>query len=180
MMIRFSQRAGEVLAFAWRSARSFNTSYIGTEHILDGIIAEGSGKAAEELRAAGLTGEVMQRNLIALNQKEPVQLDETDAASIDGNQIISMMTPRTRLVLNLAAREAQSAPDGAIEPEHLMLGILRENDSVAVRILRDLGIATRDLYSKIANGMKAGDNGGMEEGPVRKSSGSSEASSKQK
>ena len=46
MMIRFSQRAGEVLAFAWHSARSFNTSYNGTEHILYGILADGSGDAA--------------------------------------------------------------------------------------------------------------------------------------
>lgn len=155
MMIRFSRRAGEVLASAWHSARSFNTPYIGTEHILFGISAEDGGEAAEQLKAAGLTTEVIQRNLIALNQKEPIQLDEMDSKSIDGNQIISMMTPRTRLVINLAAREAQSAPDGAIEPEHLMLGILRENDSVAVRILREAGISSRDLYAKISGTMKA-------------------------
>ena len=179
MMIRFSQRAGEVLAFAWHSARSFNTSYIGTEHILYGIIAEGGGQAAEELRAAGLDVDLMQRNLIALNQKEPIQIEETDAKSIDGNQIISMMTPRTRLVLNLAAREAQSSPDGAIEPEHLMLGILRENDSVAVRILRELGISSRDLYAQIADGMKAGAGESMSAGPGRGPGGSSASPSEQ-
>ncbi|MDD2363686.1 MAG: Clp protease N-terminal domain-containing protein, partial [Eubacteriales bacterium] len=125
MMIRFTRRAGEVLASAWQSARSFNTSYIGTEHILYGILDEGGGQAAQELEAAGLSAEQMQRNLIALNQKEPVDVEKLDTSDVDGNQIISMMTPRTRLVINLAAREAQSAPGGAIEPEHLMLGILR-------------------------------------------------------
>lgn len=176
MMIRFSRRAGEVLASAWHSARSFNTSYIGTEHILYGIIAEGSGEAAEQLKAAGVTAEMMQRNLIALNQKEPVEVDEMDAKSMDGNQIISMMTPRTRLVLNLAAREAQSAPEGAIDPEHLMLGILRENDSVAVRILREAGVSSRELYASISGTMKADIDGGLDSGLGRGQSGSSDAS----
>lgn len=154
MMIRFTRRAGEVLASAWQSARSFNTSYIGTEHILYGILDEGGGQAAQELEAAGLSADLMQRNLIALNQKEPVAVEKLDTSDVDGNQIISMMTPRTRLVINLAAREAQSAPGGAIEPEHLMLGILRENDSVAVRILRETGISTRDLYDSLSTSMK--------------------------
>ncbi len=153
-MIRFTRRAGEVLASAWQSARSFNTSYIGTEHILYGILDEGGGQAAQELEAAGLSADLMQRNLIALNQKEPVAVEKLDTSDVDGNQIISMMTPRTRLVINLAAREAQSAPGGAIEPEHLMLGILRENDSVAVRILRETGILTRDLYDSLSTSMK--------------------------
>ncbi|NLC26275.1 MAG: ATP-dependent Clp protease ATP-binding subunit [Fastidiosipila sp.] len=177
MMIRFSRRAGEVLASAWHSARSFNTSYIGTEHILYGIISEGGGEAAKQLKSVGLTAEMMQKNLIALNQKNPVEVDETDAKSMDGNQIISMMTPRTRLVINLAAREAQSAPEGAIEPEHLLLGILRENDSVAVRILRESGVSTRELYASISGTMKAdsGDalNGGLGRGRSDSGDGSS-------
>lgn len=167
MMIRFTRRAGEVLASAWQSARSFNTSYIGTEHILYGILDEGGGQAAQELEAAGLSAEQMQRNLIALNQKEPVDVEKLDTSDVDGNQIISMMTPRTRLVINLAAREAQSAPGGAIEPEHLMLGILRENDSVAVRILRETGISTRDLYDSLSTSMKT-------ESSTRAQSGSAE------
>jgi len=68
-----------------------------------------------------------------------------------------MMTPRTRLVLNLAARDAQAlSPIGVIEPEHLLLGILREGDSVAVRILGEFGVSPRPFLTILLQAIQAG------------------------
>lgn len=153
MMIRFSRGAGDVLARAWQTAQSFKTGYIGTEHILNGILYD-DGAAATSLNEAGLDRDKMLSILAGLNQKEPVEVDEAEAERIDGNRIIAMMTPRTRLAVNLAAREAEARSNrGVIEPEHLLLGILREGDSVAVRILRETGISVRDLYQDISGAL---------------------------
>jgi ATP-dependent Clp protease ATP-binding subunit ClpC len=148
MMIRFSRRAGEALGQAWATAKSFETAYIGTEHLLTGILAEGDGLACDLLKSAGVDHSAVIRQLTALNHKEPVAIKAPAEESLDGNEIFAMMTPRTRLVLNLAARDAQAlSPIGVIEPEHLLLGILREGDSVAVRILGEFGVSPRPFLT---------------------------------
>ena len=165
MMIRFSRRSGEALGSAWVTARSFETGYIGTEHLLAGIVAERAGIASELLAQAGLDAQTISRHLTVLNHKQPVDVPPEDAEQIDGNQIIGMMTPRTRLVVNLAAKEAEGrTQSGVIEPEHLLMGILREGDSVAVRILEEVGIAPRQFYSRLSD---ASQEGQLQSGPVR-------------
>ncbi|MFA5585146.1 MAG: ATP-dependent Clp protease ATP-binding subunit [Saccharofermentanales bacterium] len=157
MMIRFSRRAGEALGSAWATARSFETGYIGTEHLLAGIAAERSGLASDLLSQAGLNTQTVSRHLAVLNHKQPVSIDPEETDHIDGNQIIGMMTPRTRLVINLAAKEAESrTSSGIIEPEHLLMGILREGDSVAVRILEETGISPRPFYSLLSDRSQEG------------------------
>ncbi len=157
MMVRFSQRAGQALGTAWVTSRSFQTGYIGTEHLLLGIAAEGSGLCCDLLSQAGIDEDLIRKNLILLNRKEPVDVSETEIAKLDGNQIINQMTPRTRRVLNLAAREAAAAgPAAVIEPEHLLLGILRDGDSVAVRILNQAGVNIRALYRELSNALAQG------------------------
>ncbi|NLA95852.1 MAG: ATP-dependent Clp protease ATP-binding subunit, partial [Clostridiaceae bacterium] len=157
MMIRFSRRSGEALGSAWVTARSFETGYIGTEHLLAGIVAERAGIASEMLAQAGLDAQTISRHLTVLNHKQPVDVPSADAERIDGNQIIGMMTPRTRLVVNLAAKEAEGrTQNGVIEPEHLLMGILREGDSVAVRILEEVGISPRQFYSRLSDASQEG------------------------
>jgi ATP-dependent Clp protease ATP-binding subunit ClpC len=148
MMISFSRRAGIVLGFAWQKAKSYSLDYIGSEHILSGIIEE-DGLAASVLQEAGLSAEQLEMNLSQLAQREPsehVDLPE----NMDGNALVNMMTPRTRQVINLAAREAQSRRSNVIEPEYLLLAILREGGSVAVRILQAAGISSRELYQNMS------------------------------
>ncbi len=157
MMIRFSRRSGEALGRAWVTAKSFETGYIGTEHLLAGILAERDGLACELLGNRGVDGATVTRQLIAFNHKQPVEVSQEEAEGIDGNDIIAMMTPRTRQVINLAAREAQSlSQSGAIDPEHLLLGILREGESVAVRILVEAGITPRDFHTQLSQVIQAG------------------------
>lgn len=157
MMIRFSRRAGEALGQAWATAKSFETAYIGTEHLLTGILAEGDGLACDLLKSAGVDHSAVIRQLTALNHKEPVAIKTPAEESLDGNEIFAMMTPRTRLVLNLAARDAQAlSPIGVIEPEHLLLGILREGDSVAVRILGEFGVSPRPFLTILLQAIQAG------------------------
>lgn len=152
MMIRFSRRSGEALGSAWVTARSFETGYIGTEHLLAGLVAERSGLASDLLAKAGLDVQSVSRHLSVLNHKQPVHVPPEEAERIDGNQIIGMMTPRTRLVVNLAAKEAEGrTQNGVIEPEHLLMGILREGDSVAVRILEEAGISPRQFYRDLSD-----------------------------
>ncbi|HHX19739.1 MAG TPA: ATP-dependent Clp protease ATP-binding subunit [Clostridiaceae bacterium] len=157
MMIRFSRRAGEALGQAWATAKSFDTAYIGTEHLLAGILAEKDGLACDLLKRAGVDRSTVIRQLTALNHKAPVEVKVTAIEQLDGNEIISMMTPRTRQVINLAARDAQAlSQSGVIEPEHLLLGILREGDSVAVRILGQSGISSRAFLSILLQTMQTG------------------------
>ena len=157
MMIRFSRRAGETLGSAWVTARSYGTGYIGTEHLLSGIVAERGGIASDLLTKSGLDATQVAKHLSSLYHKQPVEVAVEESDKIDGNQIIGMMTPRTRLVINLAAREAEGrSQSGVIEPEHLLMGILREGDSVAVRILEEAGIAPRHFYSLLSDAVQEG------------------------
>jgi ATP-dependent Clp protease ATP-binding subunit ClpC len=146
-MIRFSRRAGAVLGLAWQKAKSYQLDYIGSEHLLAGILEEG-GLAASLLNEAGLTSELVDKNLTSLAQREPVEQEEPE--DLDGNMLVNMMTPRTKQVINLAAREAQARRSNVIEPEYLLLALLREGQSVAVRIMQAAGISIRELYQAVS------------------------------
>lgn len=179
MMIRFSRRAGETLGSAWVTARSYGTGYIGTEHLLSGIVAERGGIASDLLTKSGLDATQVAKHLSSLYHKQPVEVAAEESDKIDGNQIIGMMTPRTRLVINLAAREAEGrSQSGVIEPEHLLMGILREGDSVAVRILEEAGIAPRQFYSLLSDAVQEGsiqDSNKEKDGPEKASRTSKES-----
>ena len=146
MMIKLSERSGKVLTEAYKTARSYGIDYIGTEYLLKGILVEG-GKAGQILNKYNLTVENITEVLNQFNKQEPK--DFSGDSNISGDQIYQMMTPRTKQVMNLAAREANARNVPAVEPEHLLLGILREGDSVAVRILRSANISIQKLYAEI-------------------------------
>lgn len=168
MMIRFSDRTGAVMAIAWQTAKAFQTNYIGTEHLMSGILAEEEGAAYEALAKAGLRPEHVQTAMVQLTGQQARDIGELEE-QLQADKIMSMFTPRTRRVVELAAFEAQSRKQSVLEPEHLVLGIIREGESVAVRVMKAAQVDMRQLYSNLAeylgavNGNDNISNGGSSE-----------------
>jgi len=158
MMIRLSERSGKVLEIAHQTAKAYQIDYIGTEHILKGIIDE-NGTASEILKKYNLTSDMIVKVLNQFNNKEMGSIDHY--AEFDPNKAYQMMTPRTKQVVNLAARESNTRNYSAIEPEHLLLGILREGNSVAVRILQSANINIQKLYAELVRALS-----GQSESPL--------------
>jgi ATP-dependent Clp protease ATP-binding subunit ClpC len=148
MMMRFSERSGAVLAFAYHQARSYELNYIGTEHLLAGVVAEGQGPASELLQSIGLDLAQIQNALSQMTGKQPEE--PTVVPALEADKVMSLFTPRTRRVVELAAYEAQMRRLDVVEPEHLLLGIIREGESVALKLIRATGQDPRQLYNRLA------------------------------
>jgi ATP-dependent Clp protease ATP-binding subunit ClpA len=129
---RFTERARQVVVLAQEEARALKHNYIGTEHLLLGLLREEEGVAARVLRSLGLTAEEVRAAL-----KRIVGVgDEAAEGQVP-------FTPRAKKVLELALRDALALGDDYIRPEHLLFGLVRENEGVASQILDERG-ATRD------------------------------------
>lgn len=131
---RFTERARRSLRLADGEARSLNHNYIGTEHVLLGLIAEHEGVAAEVLRELHIEHEaVRERVLFIIGQGDhPV----TGDASTDD----LTLTPRAARVIALASAEAYTLHHRFLGTEHLLLGLLREGDGIAAGVLEALGV----------------------------------------
>lgn len=147
MVMRFSDRSSEAISYAYQIAQSHNVNYIGTEHLLAGILAEGEGIACELLNASGLDLDKVRTAIAQMNSQQSMRQGET--APPDPEKIMQMFTPRTRRVVELAAYEARRRQLDVIEPEHLLMGMIREGDSVALRIMRAAGIDPTALYNRL-------------------------------
>ncbi len=161
MMIQFSERAGAVLVRSYQTARSYRIDYIGTEHLLIGIAAEEEGPAYEALSGFGLTLDKLNTAVSQISRKEPEDVEADD--SLNAEKISSMFTPRTRRVVELAVYEARKLRTSVLEPEHLLLGILREGDSVASRVLSGLGVDLRKLFTLVIEELRGAANDGGSE-----------------
>ncbi|MDO5644122.1 MAG: ATP-dependent Clp protease ATP-binding subunit [Dermabacter sp.] len=128
MFERFTDRARRVIVLAQDEARLLNHNYIGTEHILLGLIHEGEGVGAKALEALGITLEAV---------REQVREIITEGSQAPTGHI--PFTPRAKKVLELSLREALQLGHGYIGTEHILLGLLREGDGVAVKVLTRLG-----------------------------------------
>ena len=129
-MNNFTPRAQQVLALAKREARRFGHNYVGTEHILLGLIKLGQGVAVAALQAMGLDLETVR-----------YEVEKHSGPSNDTQQEgTPPVTPRVKRVIALAAKEARALNYNYIGTEHLLLGLLREGDGVAARILRNLNV----------------------------------------
>ena len=130
MFNRFTERARKVIILAKEEARRFNHDYIGTEHILLGLIREGEGVAAAVLEKMGVDLQT-----IRLEVEKVVQPGPT-------TQILGDIpfTPRAKKALELAAEEARALGHNYIGTEHILLGIIREGESVASQVLLNLGL----------------------------------------
>src|SRR5512137_112654 len=127
---RFTQRARRVLAFAQEEAERLNHSYIGTEHLLLGLMREESGVAGRVLRQLNVqperVAELVER-ITGPGRRAPF-------SKID-------LTPRTKRVIELAVDEARRLGQHYIGTEHLLLGLVRQGDGVAIDILRQLNVS---------------------------------------
>ena len=128
MLERFTDRARQVVVLAQEEARMLNHNYIGTEHILLGLIHEGDGVAARSLESLGIS-------LDAVRQ----QVEEIIGRGHQAPWGHIPFTPRAKKVLELSLREALQLGHGYIGTEHILLGLLREGDGVAAQVLVTLG-----------------------------------------
>jgi len=136
---RFTQKAQQALRSAHACACELGHGYIGTEHILIGLCADESGVAGNILSQKGATYNAVREKIIELMGKN----DEIS------NQTQLMMTPRTKRIIELSFAEARKMAHNYIGTEHMLLAIIREGESVALKILTELGIQPPEIYAQI-------------------------------
>ena len=129
MFERFTDRARRVVVLAQEEARLLNHNYIGTEHILLGLIHEGEGVAAKALESLGISLEAVRQ-----------QVEEIIGQGGSSPSGHIPFTPRAKKVLELSLREALQLGHNYIGTEHLLLGVVRTDGGVAASILGDRGI----------------------------------------
>jgi len=129
-MNNFTPRAQQVLALARREADRFHHNFVGTEHVLLGLISLGQGTAVSVLRKMGLDLETVRK-----------EVEKQVGTGPDQKMIGNIpYTPRVRRVLALAAKEAKALNHTYVGTEHILLGLLREGDGVAARVLKNLEV----------------------------------------
>lgn len=129
MFGRFTERAQQVLVLAQEEAKRLNHNFIGTEHILLGLVREGSGIAARALQSLGV-------ELPRVRSEVEKIIGKGDKSSAQG---ISY-TPRAKKVIELAIEEGQNLGHNYVGTEHLLLGLLREGEGIAAQVLTNLGV----------------------------------------
>ena len=139
MVYKFTKSGEKVLELANELALDLGHSYIGTEHILYGLACEENGVASKVLEKQGITAEDILD-----------KIEEFLGAGMKSNFSVLGFTPRTKKILENAYHEAKKLGSNFIGTEHLMIGIMRENDSLAIRILAELDVNPEDLYTDIA------------------------------
>jgi ATP-dependent Clp protease ATP-binding subunit ClpC len=135
---RFTERARHVVVLAQDEARKLKHTYIGTEHLLLGLLREEEGLAARVLGALGVTLEGAREQVASIVGFG----DEASAGQIP-------FTPRGKKVLELSLREGLSLGHNFIGTEHILLGIVRENEGVAMRILADFGVDAETVRNQV-------------------------------
>ncbi len=138
MFERFTERARQVVVLAQEEARTLKHNYIGTEHILLGLLREEEGLAARVLEGLEITVEEVRAQVIRI---------VGSGEEVTSGQI--PFTPRAKKVLELALREALSLGHNYIGTEHILLGLVRENEGVAARILADFDADSEKIRNEI-------------------------------
>jgi len=139
MFDRFTERARKVLLLAREEAKGFNHDYIGTEHILLGLIKEGQGVASAVLQNLGLS---LERIRLEIEKKVASGSDIEVMGEIE-------FTPRAKRVIELAMEEARRFGHNYIGTEHLLLGLLLEEEGVAANVLNSLGVSLSKIQKEI-------------------------------
>jgi len=139
MFNRFTERARKVIVYAKEEAKRFNHDYIGTEHLLLGLIREGEGVAAAVLQKLGLDLETIRLEVEKLVQAGP-------ATQVVGD---IPFTPRSKKALELSAEEARALGHNYIGTEHLLLGLVKEGEGMAYRVLLNLGLDLGKLRNEV-------------------------------
>ena len=161
MFERFTDRARKVMALANQEAQRFNHEYIGTEHVLLGLVKEGSGVGANVLK-----------NLDVDIKKLRLEIEKLVKS---GPDMVTMgklpQTPRAKKVIEYAIEEARALNHNYVGTEHILLGLLRETEGIAAQVLMNLGLKLEDVRQEVLNLLGAGvDNSyqgmGMKLGPT--------------
>ena len=142
MQYRFTQMAANVMHYSKEVAAELNHSYIGTEHILIGLLREKEGLACQVLEDHDVTEEKVLHMVSQLIQGSQTMVAEPEE-----------YTPRSRRILEIANREAMRFRASAIGTEHLLIAILRETDCVAAQLLYSLGVQAQKVYQDIVLGI---------------------------
>src|SRR5271170_2420404 len=146
MFERFTDRARKVMALANQEAQRFNHEYIGTEHILLGLVKEGSG-----------VGDNVLKNLDVDLRKVRLEVEKLVKS---GHDMVTMgklpQTPRAKKVIEYAIEEARNLGHNYVGTEHLLLGLLREKDGVAAQVLMNLGLKLEEVREEVLNLLGAG------------------------
>ena len=137
-MYKFTKRAEKALEYANEIAIELGHNYIGTEHLLYGLVSEGTGVACKVLENQGVTAEGVIAKI-----EELVGREEKSSQGANG------FTPRTKRVIENAFSESRKLSSDYIGTEHLLIGIMREGDSIAIRILLDLNVNVQKLYNEM-------------------------------
>lgn len=141
MLNRFTQRAQKAILLAQQEAKRLNHDYLGTEHILLGLVALGEGVAAQVLQDLGIDLKKVRR--------------EVEKMVGTGDNILLIgevpFTPRAKKVLELAVQEAQDMGHNYVGTEHLLLGLIREEEGVAAKVLEGLGASLELVRGQIMN-----------------------------
>ena len=141
----FTEKANKTLNLAIESAEEMRHNYVGTEHILYGLVKEGSGVAATALNECGVTENALREKLESINgTMSLVELTPDD------------FTPRTKRVLRAAVIISSKTGYTYVGTEHLLLAILSESDSYAVAFLEELGVSVERLAQAVSKGMQGG------------------------
>ena len=146
MFERFTERARKVMAMANQEAQRFNHEYIGTEHILLGLIKEGSGVGANVLRNLGVDLPKVRMEIEKLVKAGP---DMVTMGKLP-------QTPKAKKVIEYSIEEARNLSHNYVGTEHLLLGLLREHDGVAAQVLMNLGIKLEEVRAEVLNLLGAG------------------------
>ena len=140
MIYKFTSRAKKAIECAQEEAISLGHNYVGSEHILYGLIKEGAGVASKVLSNQGITEDDIETKIIEMIGKEMVTSNEALG-----------FTPRSKRVIENSFIEAKKLGYDYIGTEHLLMGILREGDSIAVRIMIELNVDLPKIYNEIVN-----------------------------
>jgi len=136
---RFTDRARKVMLLATQEAQRFNHEYVGTEHILLGLIAEGNGVAANVLKNLGIDLRKIRH--------------EVEKLVHPGSETITVarlpQTPRSKKVLDYAMEESRIHNHNYVGTEHLLLGLLREEEGIASQVLMNLGLQIKTVHNEI-------------------------------
>ena len=139
---RFTDRASAAIQLAQEAAGRMGHNYVGSEHLLDGLLLEGGGMAAKVLSEAGVTTENIEKQIEKL-----VGFGAPDPSAPQG------LTPRTKRIVELAVAAASQMGHSYVGTEHLLFGLLHEGQNVAITILNNLGVDPRALLNKLAQHM---------------------------
>jgi len=162
---RFTDRARRVVVLAQEEARLLNHNYIGTEHILLGLLNEGEGIAAQALESLDIN--------LASVRDEVVKIIGQGQQSPSGH---IPFTPRAKKVLELSLREALQLGHNYIGTEHILLGLIREGEGVAAQVLQQLGAELQKVRQTVIQ-LLSGPGGSEEQSPKGASAGGRESSS---